>query len=497
VHVLAIDVGTSGTKACVYDGDGRALGRSHVSCGIRRPAPGLAEQDPEIWWQAAVAATRSALASVTAPHEIEALAVSSMNALVLLDDAGKPTRPAIMQLDRRAVGEASSLEAELGADIASITGNAVSGPGFWLPMLRWLQRHERESIDHTSVLMYPNGYVAQRLSGVASVDRTRAATTLLFDDASDTWSDHLRDLVGLSVNQLPEVFDPTDVLGPLRKDAAGLLGLPDGIPVVAGAMDSVAGALGLGLLESGDCAVMFGTVARVGLLNVPEPLSASPSPLPGIVSCPYPQSGLRWSMSALWHAGTSLRWIAEALYGGEWDAIRLPERPSALGDLVFVAPSAETEGRVSGINLTHNVADVGAAGVIGVLAALADRLNELEHARACPTKRVAVCGRGAQLLAPAVAGLLGLPIEVPNDPETDTRGGAILASTGAGLFPDVRTAALALRGCHKRFRPVANWTAYRARFRGVSGGSDCVRAESMISTSVRRADGTSSADLVK
>jgi xylulokinase len=472
VHVLAIDVGTSSTKACVYDGVGRILGRGHVSCGILQPARGLAEQDPEVWWQATLAATRGALASGTTPHEIEAIAVSSMNALVLLDDAGKPTRPAIMQLDRRAVGEAPSLEAELGAEIASITGNAVHGTGFWLPMLRWLRSHERESIDHTAVLMYPNGYVAQRLSGVASVDRTRAATTLLFDDALGTWSDQLRDLVGLSVDQLPEVFDPTDILGPLREDAASLLGLRAGIPVVAGAMDSVVGALGLGLLEAGDCAVMFGTVARVGLLNVHEPPSASPSPLPGIVSCPYPQSGLCWSMSALWHAGTSLRWIAEALYGGEWNAIRLPERPSAFDDLVFIAPSGEAEGTVWGLNLTHNVADVGAAGVVGVLAALADRLNELERARACPAKRVAVCGRGAQLLAPVVAGLLGLPVEIPNDSETDTRGGAILASTGAGLFPDVPTAAQALGGCQERFRPIADWTSYRARFRGLSGGSD-------------------------
>lgn len=454
------------------------MGRSHVPCKYFRPAPQLAEQDPHAWWRAGIAAVRSALSSMSVPDHVEAIAVSSMNALVLVDANGRSVRPAIMQLDRRAAADAAFLEAELGAEICRVTGNAVAEVGYWLPLLHWLNRNERESLARTSAFMYPNGYFSMRLSGVPSIDRTRAATTLLFDRDRQTWEEQLLDVVGLRGNQLPAVFSPTEVIGTLRPKAARLLGLRSGIPVVAGAMDSVAAALGLGLARRADCAVMFGTVARVGLLSadgtagpsepaadIARPAERTAAPRSGIVDCPFPVPGLRWSMSALWGAGTSLQWIADVFHGGKWERVRLPSQPSDLGDLFFSAPTEGESGMAAGVDMGHGSFELSAAGVIGVLAELVERLEEVERSRSCPARRIRVCGRGAHLFAPAVAALLQRPVDAPDEPETDTRGGAVLASTGAGLFADVGVAAAALSGPQARSQPVGDWSAYRTKWR--------------------------------
>jgi xylulokinase len=457
--ILAIDVGASSAKASLYDAAGQVWGRGREPCAVQRTEPGLVEQDPEVWWGATVRAARSALAAAPANNRVEAIAVSSTNALVMLDQAGRSVRPAIMQLDSRASAETTYLRHRLGAAISRITGNRVANSGYWLPVLRWLCANEPQSLARTHTLVYPNGYVVLQLAGARTIDRTRAATTQLFDVRSGAWSDALVREAGLHPTQLPGVVESTDIVGSLHRRAAAALGLPDGIPVAAGAMDSVTGALGMGLLEPGDAAVMLGTVARVGMLSHVR------KPHRHIVGCAYPSEDLWWSMGALWSAGAWLQWIADTFYSGQWDSVRLAERPEALAPLMAVCPRDDRDGAITGLRVGHRLEDIGSAGVVGVLAELADTLDRLARTVGQPATRVGVCGRSARLAAPTLANLLGASVEIPVDPETETRGGAILAACAARLLPDVTTAVTAMVPASEACLPGANWSEYRAALR--------------------------------
>ena len=235
--LLGIDVGTTSAKATLYDEHGRICGRGRELYSIMQPSPGLAEQDPAIWWQATARAVGDALSSTTKAAVVEGIAVSSTNALVLVDQSGHPVRPAIMQLDRRSVTDAAILQQTLGDAITQAAGNVIAETGYWLPALRWLRTNEPESLARTRCVLYPAGYVTLQLCGATTMDRTRAATTLLFDHAEGTWSKLLAMEGGLSLAQLPPVYEPTEVVGRLRSEIADQVGLHAGIPVIGGAMD--------------------------------------------------------------------------------------------------------------------------------------------------------------------------------------------------------------------------------------------------------------------
>lgn len=457
--VMGIDVGASGAKAALFDPRGRVRGRGYAPCPPRRVAPTRVEQDPTAWWQATVEAVRSALAVAGPGAGVDAIGVSSTNALVLLDRAGRPVRPAIMQLDARAASEAASLRESLGAFIATTTGNHVAENGYWLPLLRWLRANEATSLAHTAAAVYPSGYIVRELTGALVIDVTRAATTLLFDFAAATWSATLLRQAGLRRRQLPEVVEATTVVGHLRHEAATALGLPAGIPVVAGAMDSVAAALGLGLAAAGDAALMLGTVARAGIL------SRHIGPLPDVIGCPFPDTGLRWLQAAFWDAGAWLQWIVDVFFSGDWEAVALTEAAGHLADLAFVLPGPQGAGAIRGITIDHSRADIGAAGVIGVLVQLTDGLGRLSRAADEPVGRVAVCGRPARLVAPCLAGLAGHAIDVPADSDAETRGAALLAARGATLFRNLADAVAAMVPEHEHHAAAADGPPCRAASR--------------------------------
>lgn len=456
--LLAIDVGTSSAKACLCDIRGQVRGRGHEPYPLLRPGPRRIEQDPEVWWRAVVRAVRASLGSA-APPPIEGISVSSSNALVLLDHAGKAVRPAIMQLDDRAELEVAALRRSLGGPIARATGNRVADFGYWLPVLKWLGKNEPESLARARWLVYPSGYLLLRLTGMPSIDRTRAATTLLFDRRAGAWSEALVRESGVDLAKLPAVVESTTVVGRLDRSAAAALGLPSGIPIVGGAMDSVAAALGLGMLERDDAALMLGTVARAAVLTSAPRLGAD------IIGCPYPGADLWLSMGVLWGGGQWLQWIVDTFHGGRWDEVCSVDEPEALTGLMAVPPATAGDGAFVGINAGHSLADLGNAGSVGLLAELADVLNAMTPASGLARRRLASCGRGARLTAPLLASLLRQTVEIPDDPETETRGGAVLAACGVGLFPDLASAARGMAASCQVFRPTADWADYAAALR--------------------------------
>lgn len=453
--LLTIDLGGTGTKAVLHGVDGERLGRGYVGYHLRYGADGSVELDAGTWLDAARTATAAVLAaSGQAASEILAVSVTSTNALLALGADGQPLRPAIMQLDRRATAEveALGLDESLREQIIRLAGNQP-GPMFWLPVLRWLRRHEPATLRQAAAFLYPSGYLVQQLTGRATIDVTRAATTLLHNPFADEWAPELVEAAGIRPAQLPVCLPSAMVAGRTTVSGGARLGLPAGIPVLAGCMDSVAGALGAGALRAGDAVVFFGTVARTAVV------ADRPVPAPLSICCPHAAPGSWLNMSIASAGGAVLNWVSRNLYRNEpfdvlgAEATRAAERG---GDGVRFAFAQGRSNEPAGIpvsggtvelsaGLHHDRSDVAYAALRMIANGLAAQLAA-QAARGLAVHRVTVTGGGANLASwvQLLATATGRRVRVPAVLDTESAGSSMLAAVGAGIHPDLAAAHAAM-----------------------------------------------------
>lgn len=262
--LMAIDLGTSGTKAGLFGLDGRRIAMATVEYAAAYAAPTWCEQDADDWWAAAAAIGRVIEASGLPASRIASVIVSGQGPSCLpLDRHGKPLRPAIVWMDRRASAEADEILARVGAEAERASGNRVDG-SFGGPKWLWFRDHEPERFAQTWKLVQANGYVTFRLTGEIATDDSHAAICAPFYDLEGRrWSADMLDAMGLDVELLPEIVPPTQVIGTVSSEAAVATGLVVGTPVVAGGGDAACAVLGAGVVEPGRFVQMLGTSGNI------------------------------------------------------------------------------------------------------------------------------------------------------------------------------------------------------------------------------------------
>jgi xylulokinase len=258
---LGIDLGTSGVKAVVLDRGHHVLAAATAPLRIDQPQPLWREQDPAAWWRASDDAVRQALAQLAAaghrPSEVECIGLTGqMHGATLLDAHGETLRPAILWNDGRSAQECALLESKVPLS-RQITGNMMM-PGFTAPKLLWVARHEPQVFERVRHVLLPKDWLRWRMTGEFATDMSDAAGTLWLDVAQRDWSDELLAACGLSRAQMPALHEGPRITGSLRADLARHWGLRS-IPVVAGASDNAAGALGAGVFRPGDAMLSLGT----------------------------------------------------------------------------------------------------------------------------------------------------------------------------------------------------------------------------------------------
>jgi xylulokinase len=432
--VLGIDIGTSGCKATVFDFAGHELGVGYVGYEPERPGPDRVEMDPTRWWAAARRAVAEAVASAGGGDVVEAIGISSANATVLVDEDERPVVPAIMQLDRRAAVESAALARAPCADDGCVVNAPAAGIS-WAANLAWLARHEAAALARARSILFPGGYVALRLTGVAAVDVSRACTTGLCDVRAGTWCDELTALVGLHPRQLPALTSSDAVIGHVRRGVAGELGLRPGTPVVAGTMDSVAAAMAADATSAGDTLMVLGTMARIVAICDEVPTR------PGVLSVRHAVPGAWIDMAVLWGAGLSIA-RAASLWSGTADYARMQ------AEVARVAPGADglsyrppTDGTALAHDsmLTDGRSDrdpacVARAVIEGVLATLVE-LAPARRGRLILTGGPARTATVPQMLAD----LVGSDVEVPSVAASEPLGAAMCAATAVGAADDLLT----------------------------------------------------------
>ncbi|MEZ5392518.1 MAG: xylulokinase [Bryobacterales bacterium] len=259
---LGIDIGTGGSRALLVNAAGEVVaGVTETHEDIRMQRPLWAEQSPEDWWRAAQAAIRGVLAKAGAKGEdVAGVGFSGqMHGLVLLDEADKVIRPALIWCDQRSQSQVDWINDKAGRTfVVEQTANPVL-TGFTAPKLLWVRDHDPASYERARKMLLPKDYVRFMLTGEHIGDVSDASGTALFDVVHRRWALPLAEKIGVDSSLLPPVYESAQLAGKVSAKAAELTGLAAGTPVVAGAGDQAASAVGNGIVQAGLVSCTIGT----------------------------------------------------------------------------------------------------------------------------------------------------------------------------------------------------------------------------------------------
>ena len=450
MSLLGIDVGTGGSRALLLDERGGIVAASADHDAFRSPRTGWAEQHPDDWWRACQIAVRRVLAeSGQSGASVQAIGLSGqMHGAVLMDASGAVLRPAIIWCDQRTEAECRWLESTIGKSrLLELTSNPAL-TNFTLTKLLWVRTHEPDIWSRVRHVLLPKDYVRFRLSGEHAIDVADASGTLMLDVVRRQWSAELLGQVGVDVRMLPRVFESPEVCARVSREAAAAIGIPEGTPIVAGAGDQAAGAVGMGITRPGAVSATIGT-SGVVFAATDRPAT---DPHGRLHTFCHAVPG-RWHvMGVTQAAGLSLRWFRDLLGSGgaiTYDELTAEANGVPPGaDGVLWAPYLMGErtphcdptirAALIGLAANHGRGHIARAVMEGVAFSLRDTLTIFSEL-AVPVERIVLGGGGARspVWRQIQADVYGRDVETTAVDEGAAYGAAILAGVGARVWTTV------------------------------------------------------------
>lgn len=433
------------------------------------PQLGWAEQDPRDWWRACTVAVQRAKASLGQGSDAIACVGFSgqMHGAVMLDNQDEVVRPALIWCDQRTEAQVQELASLFGVDrLIQLTCNPPL-TNFTLTKFLWVRKHEPENWARVAHVMLPKDYVRFRLTGERAIDMADASGTLMLDVARRTWSSEVVGKTGIDAKFLPSLCESPHVCGRLSESGAKATGLKTGTPVVAGAGDQAAGAVGMGIVRPGAVSATIGTsgvvfaATDVPALDPKGRLHTFCHAIPG-----------RWHvMGVTQAAGLSLRWFRDRFGAGRDDGRdpyeRLADEAAATpagADGVVWAPylmgertphlDPNARGALVGLSASHTRGHIIRAIMEGVAFSLKDTFTIFRDLKV-PVERIRLGGGGARstLWRQIQADVYGHSVEIVEAEEGAAYGAAILAGVGAGHWKSVDEACDAVVRTAQQIRP--------------------------------------------
>lgn len=434
-YLLGIDVGGTGCKVSLYDQEGTLKATSYYETPLLFSGSGLVEAEPQLWWASCVRGIKEVVGQ--ACGEIVAIGVSGTNATLVVDREGHPFCRAIMQLDLRTVAIAAEIEKGVGFErVFNTTGNRIAAGTFSLPTILWMKRNIPALASQKHTFLMPTGFIVSQLTGRYTVDYSRAATMLLFDYRQKCWSTELMADVGISPEELPEICPPWEVVGGVKPEVAEITGLKAGTPVVAGCMDTVAAMLGAGLAGKNQALITLGTVGRIS--KVTEEGEWKPE----FLNCHHGIEHKWISIALINTAGACLHWYKNLV---SEDYTQLNQEAAAIAPgsdgLIFLpylggekSPlwDPQARGIFSGLKLHHTRGHLYRAVLEGLSMAIRHNLETMASNSSDVTLYVNGGGAASRIWLTILASVLGRPLRVLKNPETEPLGAAWLAGKGTG-----------------------------------------------------------------
>ena len=330
---LGLDIGTSAAKAVLVDADDRLIAQADAPLTVSRPAPLWSEQDPGEWWVACCAAVAELrIRSPDAWSRVESIGLSGqMHGAVVLGADDRPLRAAILWNDGRSAAACVELERRW-PRLTEVTGNRAM-PGFTAPKLLWLAENEPAIFAACRRILLPKDYVRLLMTGEAASDMSDSAGTLWLDVGRRAWSEEALAATGLNCAHMPTLYEGTEPTGRLRASVAQRWGLSGRPIVAAGAADNAAGAVGMGVIESG---AAFASLGTSGVTFVASD-RFEPNPAGGVHTFCHALPGRWHQMAVHLSAGSCLAWLARILGSSEQMLLdELTGEPAAPHGLYFL-----------------------------------------------------------------------------------------------------------------------------------------------------------------
>ncbi|HHU13403.1 MAG TPA: xylulokinase [Clostridiaceae bacterium] len=461
-YLLGIDLGTSATKSVLFDKNGVVLASSTATYTFDQPKNGWAEQDPDVWWRAVCQTTNDVVSEsgIDAAH-LKGIGISGqMHGVVMLDENGDVIRKSILWNDGRTAEECAEITDIIGAErLIQITANPAL-VGFSAGKILWVRRHEPENFARCRHILLPKDYIRYKLTGVFATEVSDASGMNLLDIRARTWSDEILSKLGIEKEWLGDVYESVDITGEVTAAAAAGTGLHPGTPVVGGAGDNAAAAIGVGVYQSGRAMTTIGTSGVVYAHS--DTLAIEPQGRIHTFCSAVPGA---WAvMSCTLSAGLSLQWfrntcceqeIAEAKESGT-DPYDLMNRlaassPVGANRLLFLpylmgerSPLLDEHARgvFMGLSAMHTKGDLIRAVMEGVSYSQRQCFDILSG-MGLDVNDMTICGGGARspLWLQMLSDLYGCTVKTTSlAKEGPALGVAILAGVGTGVYESIEEA---------------------------------------------------------
>lgn len=452
MYYLGVDLGTSSVKLLLMDEVGKTLGSVTKEYDVYYPKVGWAEQKPEEWWQATYSGIKELISLKGINNkDIKGLSFSGqMHGLVLLDKNDEVIRPALLWCDQRTEEQCDYLNSVIGRErLSKYTGNKAL-TGFTAPKVLWVKENEPENFERINKVLLPKDYISFKLTGKYSSDVSDASGTLFFDVENRCWSKEMIEILSMKEEWLPRVYESSEIVGSVSKEAAALTGLSEETKVIAGAGDQAAGAVGTGIVDVGVLSVALGT-SGVVFASCDDYQVDDENRLHSFCHA----SGKYHQMGVMLSAAQSLKWWVEEVNKGkgkDFDLMLEEAENSKVGSngIVFLpylmgerTPHSDSNARgvFFGLNVTSNKGDMTRSILEGVAFGLRDSLEVIKDMH-IELKEVRVSGGGARsaLWRSIIADVFNLPVALINAQDGPAYGAAILAAVGCCVYSSVEEA---------------------------------------------------------
>lgn len=449
MYFIGIDLGTSAVKLLLCDETGAIQNVTTREYPLSFPHTGWSEQAPEDWWTNTVDGMHELLEGFDASKVAGISFGGQMHGLVVLDENDQVLRPAILWNDNRTVKENDYLNNTIGKEtLSAYTGN-ISFTGFTAPKLLWMKENEPELFAKIDKIMLPKDYLAYRMTGVHSTDMSDASGFLLLDVKNRRWSKEMLDICGVTEAQMPKLFESYEAVGTLLPEVAKELGLSEQVIVAAGAGDNAAAAVGTGTVGEDACNLSLGTSGTI-FLTSKEFRVDEHNALHSFAHA----DGHYHLMGVVLSAASCNKWWSEQIK----ETKNFKEQEAKITDdmlgenHVYFLPylmgersphnDPNARGTFIGMTMDTNYTDMLQAMLEGVIFAIRDSL-EVARSLGISPKRTKICGGGAKskLWCKMVANIFNMKVDVLENVQGPSMGGALLAAVACGVFQNVEETA--------------------------------------------------------
>jgi sugar (pentulose or hexulose) kinase len=475
-NLLAIDNGTQSVRALVYDPRGNLLAKQRV---LIQPyystAPGLAEQDPEVFWKGVCDACQGLWVQGVDKSSIVAVTLTTQRSTIFnVDKNGKSLRPAIHWLDQRRTEGLKPVGGLWGAAFA-IAGAA--GTVAYLQAeaeANWIQTHQPEVWKETYKYLFLSGFLTHRLVGQFVDSVSCQVGYVPFDYKAQAWAkswDWKWQAVPMDKGLLPDLIPAASTLGQISTEAAAATGIPRGLPLIAAAADKATEVLGAGCIEPHIGCLSYGTTTTINTthrkyIEVIPLLPPYPAAVPGQYNFEIQVQRGYWMVTWFKDQFALSEQQLASKQGVETEALfddLVHSVPPGSDGLVLQPywspglkfPGPEARGAIIGFNDKHTRAHLYRAILEGLAYAMREGAERTTKRSGIPITELRVAGGGSQSEAAMqlTADVFGLPASRPHVYEASGLGAAIDAAVGMGIHPDFPTAICEMTRIHDTFEP--------------------------------------------